>query len=665
VSFQPPATGPVEGRRIVLRGQFFEIHFPYRPYITAALKDQIPGRRWHPKQCACGRSGCHSPGAFWTAPATEEAVASLLRFGQAFNFDLGELPRMTAHLKGREKMIELSQAEDAELVPVKSRSGFAPVPYQRAGIRYGLISKRCFLADEMGLGKTVQALLILRLADATPVVIVVKASLKENWYREVQEWWPGTMVQVLEGLDAKPRPVPVTIVNYDLLRVEHEINFQSIPHFPREVAIELRAQGLDTVEAVKKAKPARLAAVCGSNWASTVLKEAISPKPHKPRLVGLAARLKEMNPRAFIADECHRLKNPKAMRTKACTLLADGLEFRLLLTGSPVVNKPRDFKAQVLLLDRMKELFGGSSAFEQRFCGAGQDESGRWQADGAGELGTLNRILRGSCYVRRRKSQVMKQLPKPVPQHISVELSNRKEYDHAAQDLEGWLIEQGDPSAAERAGMAMQLARIETLKQLAARGMFEAVATWLEEFLEETEDQKILVFGTHIDVVHGYASRFNCPTITGDVPVKQRQLIVDQFQRDPRCRMVVMNMEAGGEGLNMTAAYYVAFVELPWSPITTEQCIARAYGRLSDAHGVTVYTFLGQDTIFEDIQDLLEEKAKIIEAATDGEPPKDAQVNIGRELIARIAARSGRTVIAKPAAAAPARPQQPRPGMLF
>jgi SWI/SNF-related matrix-associated actin-dependent regulator 1 of chromatin subfamily A len=111
---------------------------------------------------------------------------------------------------------------------------------------------------------------------------------------------------------------------------------------------------------------------------------------------------------------------------------------------------------------------------------------------------------------------------------------------------------------------------------------------------------------------------------------------VDRFQNDPDCRVIVLNLAAGGVGLTLTAASNVAFVELGWTPGGHDQAEDRAH-RIGQTDSVTAWYLLGENTIDQDIYALIEEKRAVVTAATDGEIVID-EGSMLNELLGRIAA---------------------------
>ena len=105
--------------------------------------------------------------------------------------------------------------------------------------------------------------------------------------------------------------------------------------------------------------------------------------------------------------------------------------------------------------------------------------------------------------------------------------------------------------------------------------------------------------------------------LDGSVPQKKRQQLVDQFQRDPTCR-VFLTTNAGSTGLNLQAANTVINVDLPWNPAVLEQRIARAH-RMGQKNPVQVYLLVTEGTIEEKLLATLSAKHDLALAALDME----------------------------------------------
>jgi hypothetical protein len=323
-----------------------------------------------------------------------------------------------------------------------------------------------------------------------------------------------------------------------------------------------------------------------------------------------AARLAALGPRALVLDESHYVKNARARRTKAAMALAAGLEpeaLRLALTGTPILNRPEELVAQLRVLGRLGE-FGSGARLTRRFKAAASDDRLHWN-------------LRATCYVRRTKADVLPQLPAKRHETVPVLLSNEHDYRLAESDVIAWLQSQpldlrtvdAKVAAALR---AEQLVRLNQLRQLAAAGKLPTALAWIADFLES--DEPLVVFAEHIAVQKAVLERFpNAARILGADSSVKRQGAVDAFQSPDGPQLIVCSMKAASQGLTLTRASNVAFLELDWTPARHDQAEDRLH-RIGQEGSVNAWYLLAPDTIDETMAELLERKRSVIGAVTDG-----------------------------------------------
>jgi SNF2 family DNA or RNA helicase len=269
-------------------------------------------------------------------------------------------------------------------------------------------------------------------------------------------------------------------------------------------------------------------------------------------------------------------------------------------------------------------------------------------------LDELHNKLRRTCYVRRDKEDVMPELPDKQRQRLDLDISNRREYDAAESDIVAYMKKEAETGsdllgdidnpdeAAEQVernmgqgpnnNMAEKLVKVMKLKQLAAKGKFKPAKSWIKDFLEN--ESPLVVFGWHTDIVKGMADAFDAPHITGDTPSKDRHRIVQEFQNGQH-DLLSLNMHAAGEGITLTEASNVAFLELPWTWGTVSQCEARVH-RIGTESAVNIYFLLGNDTIDSDVFELLREKRIVSEKVNRGKDPTDGKGNIVRGVIEKL-----------------------------
>jgi SNF2 family DNA or RNA helicase len=341
------------------------------------------------------------------------------------------------------------------------------------------------------------------------------------------------------------------------------------------------------------------------------------------------------NFRSYIFDESHYCKSPDAQRTKAAVKIAktapeDGVV--LCLTGTPITNKPAEYASQLQIIGKLDE-FGGKWGFYRRYCNAFRDRFGQWNIDGHSNLDELNERLRGSCYIRRTKDQVLHELP-PVRHHVLAvdgTAGGMREYRKAEQDIVKYLMDRAAElarelgekpgSAAVRAKMKAEanqhLVRIGVLRKLAARAKMPAVAEFVDSHLEE--GKKVVIAAHHREIVDELASKYGNLKIQGAMDVEEIERHKSRFQEmsTEDAPAIVLSIQAAKTGHTLTAAEDVLFVELPWTPADVDQTYSRCH-RLGQAGSVTSTYLLCAGTIDEEIFSTIERKRSVVNQAVEG-----------------------------------------------
>jgi len=341
-----------------------------------------------------------------------------------------------------------------------------------------------------------------------------------------------------------------------------------------------------------------------------------------------------LNHASYIFDESHYAKSPAAKRTKSAIKIAktagDGLV--LCLTGTPVTNRPNEYASQLDILGRLKD-FGGLWGFYRRYCGAFQDRFGQWNISGHSHLDELNDRLRGTCYIRRTKDQVLSELPPVLHSKVVVEgdEATMKEYKKAEADIIQYIaerarqlaLEQGKPSygaaiaAMIRAEANEHLVRLSVLRRIAAKAKMETASEWIQERVND--GKKVVVAAHHRDIVDELARRYGGLKIQGGMPVE----VVEEHKRKfqtlsvEEAPVIVLSIQAAKTGHTLTASEECLFVELPWTPADVDQTYSRLH-RIGQKGSVTATYMLSTGTIDEDIYSLIERKRAVVDAAVDG-----------------------------------------------
>jgi len=339
-----------------------------------------------------------------------------------------------------------------------------------------------------------------------------------------------------------------------------------------------------------------------------------------------ADALRNRSPKALILDESHLVKNPRAKRTRAVRRLAaaigpDGL--RLALTGTPVMNHPDELIAQLRILDRLGQ-FGSGARFSQQFRGIGSEERLHWH-------------LRRHCFVRRLKSEVLPQLPAKRRTVVPVALTNDAEYRVAERDVIEWLrslpldLAELDAKVAA-ARRAERLAQLNALKQIAARGKLAAALAWIDDFL--ASEEPLVVFAHHKEIQEAILARFpDAAHLVGSDSALARDAAVSAFQEPGGPQLIVCSTAVGSQGITLTRATNVCFLELEWTPALHDQAEDRLH-RIGQKDAVTAWYLLAADTIDETMARLIERKRSLVASVTDGRERDDEPIvaAVAREL---------------------------------
>jgi len=329
---------------------------------------------------------------------------------------------------------------------------------------------------------------------------------------------------------------------------------------------------------------------------------------------GWIERLLEINPQVLVVDEAHYCKSSKALRTKATKKLARRIPHVIALTGTPIVSRPIEGFNIVRMVE--PKLFTSFWNFAHRYCNAKLTPFG-WDLSGASNEAELNEIL-STIMIRRRKQDVLRELPDKTYSYVPIEIGNRTEYQEAEESFISYVWKTKGPSAAMKARSAEYLTRIEMLKQLAAAGKMPQAIDWIKAFLES--NGKLVVFAVHKAAIEAIYKAFESVAVRvdGSTPTAAREEAVIRFQNDDRVRLFVGNIQAAGTGITLTAASSVAFVELPWTSGELSQAEDRCH-RIGQKSAVNVYYLLANDTIEERIAQLLDKKRTILSRILDGE----------------------------------------------
>lgn len=436
-----------------------------------------------------------------------------------------------------------------------------PHQYQRHGVEQ--IKKwngRAILGDEMGLGKSFQSLLYAYEEGLKVVIVVCPAGLKTHWEREVQVHL-GQRADVIYGRKVSPDG-PIKARQRIVI-----INYELLKF-----------------------------------WLDYLIR---------------------LQPELVIVDECQNLTGKDTQRTRCLKRLSTKCPRLIFMSGTPLVNRPKELWPVLNMLDPKR--WSSFFKFGHRYCKPERKPWG-WTFDGASNLDELNQKLRKHHLIRRLKKDVLKDLPSKQRMIVPLSISKdaRKEYEEARSNFLSWLAK-NNKSRVAKAAKAAQLVKAGYLRRLIGELKLEAAMEWLDTFLVSSSS-KIIVFAHHKSIIRRLHENYRRKSIVldGSVKGKHRQLVVDQFSRDPKIR-ILFGSKAAIVGWNGTAADTVAFFEFFWAPAHHTQAEDRPH-RIGQSNNVTCYYLGVERTVDERICNKLQEKHSVLDAVLDGKPSTDYNI---------------------------------------
>jgi len=326
--------------------------------------------------------------------------------------------------------------------------------------------------------------------------------------------------------------------------------------------------------------------------------------------------IRNIKPVLLILDENQYIKERTTQRYKNVKALSRHTPYILALSGTPLTNRPKELYATLNLIWPSK--YRSYWAFAFRYCNPVK-KRGKWDFDGANNLGELHAKLKRHGMLRRLKKDHLKEVADPEVEMIPLDLSKAGavEYKAASRNFIRWL-KSTSPAKAAKAKKAEKLVQMAYLKRLAAEHKMAAVFEWVDNFFVNT-DGKLVLMCTHRNILKMIVNRYKAQTvyIDGSVTGKKRQYAVDIFQRNKKIRLFVGNIRAAGEGITLTAASTLAFIELDWTPGKHSQAEARIH-RIGQLNTAKIYYLVAKGTIEEKLCKIIQEKQGIISQILDG-----------------------------------------------
>lgn len=446
-------------------------------------------------------------------------------------------------------------------------------PYQKVGIGWLIDRTERFggalLADDMGLGKTLQTLAVIEhafqnVADGGPALVVCPTSLLGNWKAEFQRFAPARTVRVLHGGARETEQKKVS---------DQDVVVTSYGTLARDLAWHLKREY-----------------------------------------------------RVVAVDEASLMRNPDTDHAKAISKLNS--RRRIALTGTPVENGVRDLWSIFRFVQ--PGWLGSRDQFQERYEAPIQS--------GTRPAGLLERLrLKTAPFIlRRTKEEVARDLPaKLIIDDYSELSSDQRQVYREILNQGAKLVDETKRSAgagAARLQMLTALLRLrqvccdlallknERLEQLAIEKR-SAKLSRLLEILESavSGNHRVLVFSqfqSQLREIRKCLQARDWDSLLLDGQTRNRQDLVDRFQKAEGPPVFLISLKAGGYGLNLTAADTVVHFDPWWNPAAEAQATDRAH-RIGQTRPVTVYRLLTRGTVEEKVVRLQATKRELANATLD------------------------------------------------
>ncbi|ACL42366.1 helicase domain protein (plasmid) [Pseudarthrobacter chlorophenolicus A6] len=526
-----------------------------------------------------------------------------------------ELASSTGVLGDEQK--ELSPRAKELIDVVASHTGYLPkwfglalYPFQVAGA-YAIAGGHRALADAPGLGKTRQALAAAAIKRSRRTVIVVPPLVVENWCREAYAALGPGLKKIQPPEEATPKPATTKRKSKGKPKAPPKK-----PDFPPYI-VPIRAG-----KKVPAFPEAGVVVVADSLLGS------------RPELVD---QLVAWDPRAALFDEVHRSRTWAGQRATANRNLACSIDaLRLPMTGTPFLQNPAEGVNMLAIAGLLDPVFGGASKFMETYTT--QNHFGAFLPNRK-MLPQLEEILTHSCWVRRNKKDVLKQLPPKLRTTRYVEIDPKgfkAAHDTLYEKVTEWIEEQRDAGEIISKETIKEFARsrVDLITPLrAAAGIakipaaIEIISDWMEATTEVRNGKKVYtrpltVWVHHQPVMQALieavekAGIADAGFIDGGVAQHKRQAVADKLQNG-EIGVIFCSIGAAGFGITLTASSDTIFIETDWTPANISQAEDRN-NRIGQLNTCMVTTLLATNTLDAHMRAILRNKAKDLDVMMPG-----------------------------------------------
>ena len=453
--------------------------------------------------------------------------------------------------------------------------------FQRNDVARFVELPRGINGNPMGAGKTIEALAIAEQLNARHVLVVCKKTYIGEWFRQTCEWSDGD-----------------TLTPHENSQYEHRLSGLNLadPHYVVvNYDLLLNHMSLDDLKKVP--------------WD------------------------------ILIVDECHKIKNHEARRTRAAYMLSYPIPRTLLMSGTPLQRNPLDLFPLFHIINPRN--YHNWRWWRDTFCVVEKEEMWLKGYDGKPRQRLITKIVPGTnneeqlnqllhlYMVRHEKSEIFTHLPPKTYRVVPVTLGHEMSQYKQMEDEYLAILDSGELITAPKA-----IAQMTRLRQICCdpnlmspTGPYMSSGsnktTALLDLIEDSGDDKLVVFSVFARYVKLLSDELNAHdvkhvVITGGETPTETSRAEQSFQHDDSVKVALGTVGAMGECFTLTAGKKVVFMDRPWNSTDSDQCEDRVWGRvdrgLDVEDKVEVIDLFNTGTVEEHVLAIRRSKEKMIEA---------------------------------------------------
>jgi len=321
----------------------------------------------------------------------------------------------------------------------------------------------------------------------------------------------------------------------------------------------------------------------------------------------------------IILDESTQIKTPSSKITQSLHLIGEHAKRRIIMTGTPLSNRPYDIWSQIFFLDFGERLGNNFDDFKDRYDlsnDLAKDYSGRIIFEN--NLKLLSKKLK-DCTIRETKKTAGIELPgrRFIAEVIEMEGKQRILYQKLQKELSAIvmkdekLIIEDVEVILKRLIRLVQICSNPRLVDESYEGTTPKLIT-TKSIVDKaiSENSKAIIWTNFVENVEWICSYFNNQNIvgiSGNVRPEQRDYLISEFRNNENISVLVATPGVAREGLTLVEANYSIFFDRNFSLENYLQAQDRIY-RISQTKDCFIYKLIHKDSIDEWVDSLLNAK---------------------------------------------------------